>query len=341
MDLATSPLRELVYRLSGQSVDVDILVPKLNFEALSEADRYLLASMADHPHITIMTVPDSERSNGGWLLAETIGGHSIRWAMGNESAMVFGPEWGSMLAPLVRAESEGSLAVTGEVCTAEMIRPVASNSGDREIEIAHELDGYLQGFGSRFWQHIATNHPDFQTILKGPGNRIDSVIYRDRYLYSPLSVALLVELIKGLKSEMSSIAKSLAEIQVITTNPRTNEGYWSRNKVWSNWPNGETRNEVMKCMLQELGIGASIKVGDNLTTDHARVLEIELSSGSTLSVRLDQGVGYWRGERAVGQESDYFNPNVDDAELQARNLTNLRLRIAGSDRPTQIFVKMR
>lgn len=156
-----------------------------------------------------------------------------------------------------------------------MIRPVASNSGDREIEIAHELDGYLQGFGSRFWQHIAANHADFQTMLNGPGNTIASVIYRDRYLYSPLSVALLVELIKGLKGDTSSTAGSFDEIKVITTNPRTSEGYWSSNKVWSNLPNGETRDEVMKCMLQELGIGASIQIGDNSTTDHARVLEIE------------------------------------------------------------------
>lgn len=97
----------------------------------------------------------------------------------------------------------------------------------------------------------------------------------------------------------------------------------------------------MQAMFDLINISASIEVADNATTGHGRALEIDWSSGTRLTVRFDQGVGYSRGEGALGQESNYFEPGANDIELQARNSSNFQLRVTGNDLPTQIFIKLR
>lgn len=145
-------------------------------------------------------------------------------AVGAVTSMQLGNgHWESTRSPLVKAYSHDTLPIHADNQTAATIRPVAGDSGDREIEVPHELDGDLVGFGSCFWRHLATKHPDVQKLLNGPENHVVSVNYRDRYLFTPLSVALLFEVVQGLKGERAAPRPSFDGISIVTTSPVNND----------------------------------------------------------------------------------------------------------------------
>ncbi len=55
-DIAPSPLRELAYRLAGQAITVEIVIPSAVIDTIADTDRYMLASLADHPKIAIRAI---------------------------------------------------------------------------------------------------------------------------------------------------------------------------------------------------------------------------------------------------------------------------------------------
>jgi hypothetical protein len=52
-DLALSKLRLVAYRLAALSRPVQVVIERPLFASLAESDRYTLASMADHPSISV------------------------------------------------------------------------------------------------------------------------------------------------------------------------------------------------------------------------------------------------------------------------------------------------
>jgi len=74
-----------------------------------------------------------------------------------------------------------------------------AKAGDREIVVHHELDGPLQGFGTKFWRIVAKEHHGAMTQIEQSNADVVSISYSDRYLFSPLSLALLVDLVSRLK----------------------------------------------------------------------------------------------------------------------------------------------
>lgn len=340
-DVGPSPLRELAYRLAGQGLGVEIMLPVRIIEALDDADRYLLASLADHPKISLRTLANPARCGQGWLLAETLAAPTRRWAIGEETALTFGPDWGSNDGPLVMAEQDSPPHQAGESHTAEAVRPRLVDEGDREIEIHHELDGPLQGFGRRFWQHLAAHHTATQALLTDQDDDVTALIYRDRYLFTPLSVALLIEVVSGLREQVGQGRWALTAFSVTTTNRRIAGDNPSRNTIWADWPHTDIRDQALLAALRYLGIDASIHLADGATTGHGRLLEVEWASGRKMALRLDQGVSYWRAAPSNSRQACNFNLNPCEVELRGKQLAELAIRIEGARLPTQLFLKVR
>lgn len=340
-DIGPSPLRELFYRLAGQGIAVEIVVPNSIIKSLDDADRYLLASIADHPRITVRTIAESPRCKQGWLVAETIANQSSRWAVDTEAALAFGLDWGKCDGPLVTIGNDTALNLADQILPAETIRPSHLDSGDREIEIHHDLDGNLQGFGKRFWQHLSSQHSVTQSILVNQDDDVVSLIYRDRYLFTPLSVALLAETICGLRQMIGPGRWAAKQVQVITTNRRSAGENAARHTIWSDWPDTNDRDRVLVETFRYVGIEALVQLADGSTAGHGRLLEVEWSSGRKLTLRLDQGVSYWRADHSNGRQACYFNLNAGDSETQGKLLAELVVAIEGAQLPTQLFVKVR
>ena len=290
-DIGISPLRELAYRLAGQGIATEIAIPKHLFGDLEDVDSHLIASLADHPQISICEIQSSPQCGQGWLLAETLTSPSTRWALGEAHAIAFNDKWGSSSdGPLVTTAAGIFLGTPTVTRTSDSIRPKLIDTGDCEVEVHHELDGSLQGFGTRLWTLIAEFNSATQMRLADQNDDVVAVTYRDRYLFTPLSVALLADLVAGLRELIGQRRWAASAIHVVTTNRRLTGESFSRNKIWSDWTDSALRDEALKATFGYLGIDANVELADTSTTGHSRILELEWSSGKKLTLRLDQGV---------------------------------------------------
>ncbi len=340
-DVGPSPLRFLAYRLAGQGVDVEIVLSAKSLEALDETDRYLLASLADHPRIYIRTITGQARAGRGWLLAETTGTPARRWALGSDTALVFAMNWGESAEPLIMVDADELSALKGERLAAGTIRPHKIDIGDREVEIHHQLDGPLQGFGQRFWQHLSACHPATHALLGNQDCDITAISYRDRYLFTPLSIALLAEIVSGLRRAVGRGQWADPMMNVVTMNRRASGVNHARNTVWSDWQELAIRDQTLIETFRYQGIEASVQLALNSETGHGRVMEITCSSGINLTLRLDQGVSYWRAAHTNSRQVCSFDFRVADAHVQGKRLAELAVGIEGALLPTQLFIKVR
>jgi ATP-dependent helicase YprA (DUF1998 family) len=339
-DIAPSPLRDLAYRLAGHGSSVEIVLPK-DMSGLEDSDRHVLASLADHPLIELRELPEPARSGDGWLIAETLDFPVIRWAVASDDALNFSPEWGTHSGPLVKLEGGQPIDLSGAAISPDSIRPKNLDLGDKEVSIHHDLDGPVTGFGTRFWHKLMTEHPGTRETLRKDENSIVGLEYSDRYLFSPLSVALLVEIVKGLKSTVGSNRWAINSLNIRTTRKGGEGGSGNPNKLWSDWPDSAVRDEALKSMLQQMGIPATLSLSKRYEMEHGRSMDIELSTGKRLTLRLDQGVGYWQVPRSTNRQLGYFNFYNDDPSQQSSNLLGLTIRVEGQFMPTQVFIKIR
>ncbi|MBI3149946.1 MAG: DEAD/DEAH box helicase [Betaproteobacteria bacterium] len=341
-DVGISPLRQLAYRLAGQGIATEIAIPKQILGDLEDLDRHLIASLADHPQISINEIQSSPQCGQGWLLAETLTSPSSRWAFGDAHSIAFHDKWGSNSdGPLVTTTAGTFLITPTVTLTAESIRPKLLDASDCEVEIHHELDGSLQGFGTRLWTLLAESHPATQMRLADKTDDVVAVTYRDRYLFTPLSVALLADLVASLRELVGQPRWAASIIHVVTTNRRLTGENISRNSIWSDWKDSALRDQALVATFGYLGIDANVESTDISTTGHSRILEANWSSGKKHILRLDQGVSYWRAAQANSRTTTYFDTSNDEFSEIGRQLAELSIRVEGSTLPTHVFVKIR
>ncbi len=340
-DVGPSPLRELIYRLAGQGVGVDVLISGIALNSLDEADRHLLASLADNPQVSLYSADALPACGGGWVVAETNAHPARRWAFSEKTALIFGLGWADSAGPLITTHQGISLTDIGKRLLSEEIRPVGIVDGDKEIEIHHELDGPLQGFGRRLWDRVASEHQATKNLFDQKDDDVRSLLYNDRYLFTPLSVALLTEVVGGLKDVVGFERWAVDRCQIVTTNCRLDGGGRAKNTVWSNWHETVVRDENLKSTFEYVGIEATVSSVDSATTSHGRLLEVEFASGRMLTLRFDQGVSYWRSAYSNNRHACYFDLNEGAFDQQGTRLAELVLDIEGAVLPTQLFVKVR
>lgn len=340
-DVGLSPLRALAYDLAGRGVAVEIAISLSELRQLEDTDRYLLASLADHPGVKIRELRGDARVGEGSLIASTLSQPSLCWASADPSSNRFGPEWGGLPGELLVVGTSDTSSLCGPPIASETIRPLRVDAGDCEMEISRELDGNLQGFGHRLWDRIRQEHSTTRAMLDDNDAAVTSVAYRDRYLFTPMSVALLAEVVCGLRSAVGQTRWEVNEISVVTANRRGAGENLTRNTVWADWGDMEVRNRAIVATFGYLGVTATVKSGDAAAQGHGRVLEIRWSSGKTLTVRFDQGVSYWRVSPTVRREACFFNIDAKDDEATGKALAELTIPIEGGVLPTQLFAKVR
>jgi len=341
-DVGPSPLRKLAYRLAGEGAAVEIAIPNAVIEAADENERSLLASLADHPNIRVYEIAGSApRCGDGWLVAETLGTPACRWGLTAESMLAFGANWGQSEGQLILHESAVASALQGKKLDARSLRPRSTEATDREIEIHHELDGPLQGYGKRLWMHLTERHTLTRNLIADPKTSITSIVYRDRYLFSPLAIALLAQVLAGLRDMVGSERWRASPLRIVTLSRGRAVETRARNTVWADWPDTDIRDEVLVETCRLLRIDAVVNASGSAETGHGRILEVGWSTGRTLALRLDQGVSYWRASPRNSRSQVHFQPNSEDVRSQAARVTQLAILIEGAELPTQLFLKVR
>jgi len=318
------------------------VLDKEGISGMEESDSYLLAGLADHPNISVAHLSSLPRQGDGHVLAEVVlGDKAIRWAVSDASALVADPRWGDS-HPLIIAAGLEPLHDRVELLGSGEIRPRPLDQGDREISIHHELDGPLQGFGKRFWALVTEEYPATAILFSDERLELCSVTYRDRYLFTPLSVALLINLIKGLRDRLGQHCWKNPLISVTTTQELTPGNRRSSGKVWSDWRDLSQRDAAIVNGFDFLEMTAKAIPMPKRQTMHGRILELGFSSGTRLYVRLDQGISYWRAMhlRHSRRANIGFNFFADEIS-QAEAIAEMAVEIEGADHATQLFLKTR
>jgi len=340
-DIGPSPLRLLIYQLAARELKVEIVIEKHCFDALEDVDRQLLASLVDYPGsvVSICLVEGLPKAGGASVLAELLEGEqAYRWAIEDTLAVVFGLSWESSNSTLIVGNKLKPLVIGSEIVTAQQLRLDFDKASDKEVEVLHELDGPLQGFGRRFWGLMTQSNPSIDSLLLGADADIVGISYHDRYLFSPLSAALLVELISGLRDVVGNQQWGNPAI-IITTTKEPSGSYRQRRFVWDNWPDMRSRDKAITHALDHGGMAADIRSIDKRSSQHGRTFEVQFSSKQVLTVRLDQGVSYWRASSSSHGKN--FDFQESDLSIQGERVAELALDVESSTFPTHLFTKVR
>jgi len=217
--------------------------------------------------------------------------------------------------------------------------PPPTSAGARAIEVAGELDGPGQGFGSRFWAAVSPPHlPNGLPVDRS----IVSVTYEDRYLVTPLSCALLVELISALKVRFESIDRwDNPEIQVSSMYIDDTRQGRHRDQWTSDWPSTELRDAALQSALEYCGLSASITSKVKRDLIHGRRLVIRFDRGPDCTLWMDQGLSYWTVARQQSRTSAIVFTVEDDAAALGERLAEVKVGVEGHGLPTQIFLSQR
>ncbi len=118
-----------------------------------------------------------------------------------------------------------------------------------------------------------------------------AVHYSDRYLRSPLTVLLLRELLGALTHYPGGLV-ARTRFTIATSQLQRNDTQEPR-WLYHDWRDATDRRQVFTQVFETLG---QFALSEDVSTHlpHARELRLSWTDGQVWTLRLDQGVGYWR-----------------------------------------------
>lgn len=322
-DIGISPIRTLAYRLAVQNVKVEVILPETSIKRVSDIDRYTLASLAGHDDIEIRTIEETPSVGTGFLIAEALRSDgALKWAVCDSVSLEPSLQWGRPEILIKGDNGVPNELRTGIVTTQELLPK--SEPGDLLVSITTETNGPLPSFGTRLWNTILQNESSVKGRLEDPTESIVEVTYSDRYLFDPLSVTLLVKFVEALRAIVGTSRWSSSQISILTAERPDFESNYYPNMLWHNWPDMQHRNNVLIGLFHNASLHADLKIRTKQQLAHDRSLIIKLSSGKTVHIGLDQGMGAWRNIQSnehVFKKFDFSRTTTDQiAALCARSV---------------------
>jgi len=324
-EIASSSLRTLTYKLAGQDIDVEIVLPGECLDKLDTLDSYLLAGMADLPHVRFLSSKQELRAGQGHVIAETIGSEVCsHWAGKNESVISFNQDWGQIEETdniLVRCDNGEVPVSLKRSMGADELRPVINENNDCILDVYQELNGSMKEFGTGFWQLILDKHSAGKELLTDDALAVKSVQYHDRYLKSPLTAGLFFLLIDALRQIVGETRWGSVYVDFTTMNIKSDKGYYPSSRLWDDWKENGIRKEVMKELFSSRGMNLTLRNKEKREIPHHRKLTVEFTSNDKLIISFDQGVSYWQTKYTefdfsltAGQQAEHFNRIINNPE---------------------------
>ncbi len=100
-----------------------------------------------------------------------------------------------------------------------------------------------------------------------------------------------------------------------------------------------SRDKAITHALDYSGMTATIRAVDKRSSQHGRTFEVKFASKKVLTVRLDQGVSYWRASSS--RNGKFFDFQESDLSIQGERVAKLVLNVESSAFPTHLFTKVR
>jgi hypothetical protein len=333
-EIATSPLFELCRRWKELFSSVVLVISSSESALLPEIvqeDLWVLQRLG----IKIAVVDSNKLSlkKSGSIVAQTLSSNVHKtFACSVQQAAIPTQEWMQDAENvLVYSDNYPLITLTSYLAETDLKPKPTQNAV--EVEILNQCNGALNQFARKFWQHITEQHKPLQQHINA-GDKLVSIHYSDRYLYSPWTVLLIAELMNGLKQLLkNSWHKPKIHIE---SAPKLGDGYQPP-RLFADWLNDGLRLDVIEAYFAAMDENCTTNITND--TQHGRVMQLQWHTGKTTTIRLDQGVGYW----VCDVKAPYFD-NVTTATEQAESIMSLipTLKVKNhKDFPTQVFVKER
>jgi ATP-dependent helicase YprA (DUF1998 family) len=346
-DLAPSPLRGLLHRLSANNdAELSLVLGNARFSGLSEPNANTLRGLVEicRARLSAGTPPSLDKPGVCLATVTRDSGEHVSWASTDAHVGTADGSWGSRsLAPLVRGLSNAP-----RIDAVSVQLPESKGAGLAAHSISADLDGPCAGFGRRFWNLVGGGG----LIAKLLRDRsVVEVSYEDRYLSTPLTVALLLEVLSELKRAAEQADRWLTPSITIRSmhldsrasgaggqaeQGRLRDRYSNR---WSSeWPIDSLRDNVLRRALDYSGLHGSVKSLPRRDLVHGRRLTIQCDSGRDVRVWLDQGLSYWSLDRNQAHGPASYFPMEGSLDDVVNHLAAPNCSIQGQLLPTFVFV---
>lgn len=253
----------------------------------------------------------------------------IAWASDNANLTAPGHTWDLAEAGARIIRGTLSALKAERILNAADLMP-APPPGLIKIEIGNQLDGSLDNFARRFWEHLGTDANGLINDALTGKDPITELAYSDRYVCSPLVVNLLVSVIH----ELGRLSNADFAIRILGRQYQRedNRSPW---QCRHDWRSARERDEALRQALAYCGLEGEVL--SLPTLPHYRRLQLKLRSGNQLTIQFDQGLSYWEPERS--EKSYQLRFDFASRELGEEIMERIRCKIsAAGEENTQIFL---
>ncbi|MYI36810.1 MAG: DUF1998 domain-containing protein, partial [Acidimicrobiaceae bacterium] len=341
-DVEGFPLYRHLLRWAESGLSCRLFVVPDTWTRLSEGSRHALAALvaAGQGKIEIHRAegPSADLGRGKVIAAAGGSKRCVKWAVPGENVHAMNEAWGqhSPVAPNVYALLNERLSeIATKPMESEELRP-RPEGAEAILPIHDELNGRIEGFGSRFWEHVLTNCDALRNEFSRQST-MTSVSYSDRYITTPWALVLLREILMDLVRR-NRISSDTA-LHVLTKNLRPDHaGRRQVRSISDPFQDDTTRKAVFKKAF-ETGHGklrwtgpVELQVGP---TPHFRELQFEWQNGTKWSLKLDQGIGYWR----CRPSADFpFGSSAAEQVARSNDIANRHRVVTKGSFPTYIYI---
>lgn len=341
-DVEDFPLYRNILRWADEDRLIRLFIAPDAWTGLSEGSRHSLAALvaAGRGHIEVHHAPAPTTNVGSGIEVAIAGGEQsyVQWAMSNTAATPMNGMWGQPAKEeqVVYARIEDALPqIRTEAISIEQIRPRPDETV-AILPIRKELDGRLEGFGSRFWSHVQDHCRQFKEQFE-QGTPLARVTYSDRYIVTPWTLLLLREVLFDLVREKRAGTETV--LRLFTRDLQHDlRSYGSAQSINKQWQNDSAR-KAFSTHAFRTGRGQLRWKGpfefETGPAPHFRELKLEWEDGVVWSLKLDQGVGFWRCRPSAGFPFE----ETPQEQLKAINELSKRCRaVSLGTHPTYIYV---
>lgn len=280
-ELKDWPMTPILERWSARGRSAVVLVDAETLRRADAVTRRQFVLWAQRARVAVRGFGESGPPN--WLVAVAGTSGAVAWATTAESAREIDTGWAAASeAPVVR----GSVGLPAEGAEVDFDRLLAIGGREALVEIGAEVDGPATGFGARLRAALVAHSSELGDVLKG---RFVSLSYSDRYLFSPLAVRLVTELVAGFVNAETSVT-------ITTLSARTTGRAHASRVMSADWADLGERALLLQQLLAEVAPRSVVDLKQRM--GHRRRLEFVTDRGSG-TIFFDQGVGSWKTDGRV------------------------------------------
>ena len=294
-------------RWTHESRTVEIVLPR-NVNAIPRQERLMLAMWGDTLGIRLLR--ENRGGHEHHILAELNGpGRVLAFAAQSENALVPGQKWGvaGESAHVVRGPS-APVAKLDDVDPATLYGPPPGRV-DR-VDLADILKGPVDTFGSEYWNQIFDKSPNLEGRLR-LGTPIREVLYRDRYVRSPLVARLLLEVLAHIASIGGDSTRG-TRFRILTMHPAKSK--LGTQYLQDDWATPQEAKNAIVRLFASRSIEVEVSHRKAKQVPHERIFRVAWEDGRSWHCHLDHGFGFMR---TAGRVTHDFDAS---AERQAKQL---------------------